>query len=764
MTFPDRRVRRGARLAVLAAMGVFIAALIVAAPVAAQFVPGADAQATQPAAPSFEQLLGDLPKPLTVEQVDAILAVLDDGQARAALRESVLRRMATAQSAAAEETLLEQHKRRAGDIGQAFRDLPVLLRQALYRPRADGEPGNPVVLFLILAGHLAVGAVAMLATRRALRRSCTALLSQARGGFGQSAARCAGLMLLDLIEIAAFCLAIVALYVVLSPPEPRAPLILEALLLFSAGTLLAAKISNALLAPKVPALRIIPMADAAAARLHRIIVLVFGSLLALNFILSLLAILGLPRDAEVATGMLLGGLFCAMLIVLVWSNRTPVTAALARTFGGGAQAAQIAGLWPVAGTAYVVGLWLVASDAEIRGNDNVTPQAMASLAIVVLVPVVGYFAGRVLQRFFAAQPASAAAEEGGATVPAAAAEAGAPSPAEQPVNLTALMRGVWTILVIVAAAMTARLWGFDPTEQDGFGAATVRVLFESSFIVLASYIGWQLFRTAVDRKLVEANRADASTQAKRMATLLPLLRKFILVVLLVMISLIVLSSLGIEIGPLLAGAGVVGLAIGLGAQSLVTDIVAGVFFLIDDAFSVGDYIEVGQLRGTVESISIRSLKLRHHRGAVHTLPFGQMQSLTNYSRDWVIMKLEFRLPHDTDIGLVKKLVKRIGAEMQQDPVFGGDFLEPLKSQGVRRIEDNALIVGVKFMAKPGTQFVIRKEAYQRIRDAFEANGIEFANRGVTVRVETGAGAEEAVAGAAAEAIADAVQDQAAQPA
>ena len=733
----------------MAGLACLVIGLLTAAPATAQFPTASSGQetgASADAAPTFEQLLNGLPKPLTAEQVDSILAVLDDTQARAALRQSVLRQMAEEQSAVAEETLLEQHKRRAADIGRAFRELPALVQEALYQPRDDGEPSEPLVLFLILAGHILVGALAMLLTRRALSNTCNSLMSHQGAGFGQSVGRCAAVMVIDLVEIGAFCLAIVALYLVLSPTEPRAPLILEALLITAAGTLLAAKASRTILAPAAPALRLVPLSDAGARRLHRIVVLVFGSILTLNFLLTLLAILGLPRDAQIATGMLLGAMFCGYLIILVWANRTPIAAALTRSFGGGPQAAQIAGLWPVAGTAYVVGLWLVAADARIRGNDNVTPQAMASLAIIVLVPVLAHFAGQLLRRFFAEEPQPALALE-----PAGHGdgEAASTSPPPQPVNLTALMRGVWIFLVIVAAGMTARIWGFDPTQQSGLGAATIRVLFESSFIVLASYISWQLFRTAVDRKLVEANRVDASTQAKRMATLLPLLRKFILVVLLVMITLIVLSSLGIEIGPLLAGAGVVGLAIGLGAQSLVTDIVAGIFFLIDDAFSVGDYIEIGNLRGTVESISIRSLKLRHHRGAVHTLPFGQMQSLTNYSRDWVIMKLEFRVPHDTDIGLVKKLVKRIGAEMEQDPIYGGDFLEPLKSQGVRRIEDNALMIGVKFMSKPGTQFVIRKEAFQRIRDAFEANGIEFANRGVTVRVETDSGASTVAAGAAA---------------
>ncbi len=749
MTGPTITTGRLARLFGLTAYLLFVI------PAAAQ-VPFAGGASDEPASagtgPSLQQMLDSLSEPLTAEQVDSILAVLDDTQARAALRESVLRRMAEEQSAVTRESLLEQHKRRAADIGEAFRNLPALVDEALHRPGADGEPGAPVELFLILAGHVLLGTLAMLWTRRALGNARNRLMSHKGDGFGQSMARCAGIMVLDLVEIGAFCLAIIALYLVLSPTEPRAPLVLEALLIATAGTLLAAKVSRTILAPMAPALRLVPLSDAGARRLHRIVVLVFGALLALNFVVTLLAILGLPRDAQVATGMLLGGVFCGYLIVIVWANRAPVAAALTRTFGGGAQAAHIAGLWPVAGTAYVVGLWLVAMDAKIRGNDNVTPQAMASLAIVVLVPVLAHFAGRLLQRFFAEapKPVSAGAGDGeGEPVQS--------QPPSQPVNLTALMRGVWTILVIVAAGLTARLWGFDPTVQTGFGAATARVLFQGSFIVLASYIGWQLFRTAVDRKLAEATRDDATTQAKRTATLLPLLRKFILVVLLVMITLIVLSSLGIEIGPLLAGAGVVGLAIGLGAQSLVTDIVAGVFFLIDDAFSVGDYIEVGDLRGTVESISIRSLKLRHHRGAVHTLPFGQMNSLTNYSRDWVIMKLEFRVPHDTDIALVKKVVKRIGADMAADTVYGGDFLEPLKSQGVRRIEDSALILGVKFMATPGTQFVIRKEAYQRIRDAFEANGIEFANRGVTVRVEAETGTDARAVSAAA--IAESVQEQ-----
>ena len=204
---------------------------------------------------------------------------------------------------------------------------------------------------------------------------------------------------------------------------------------------------------------------------------------------------------------------------------------------------------------------------------------------------------------------------------------------------------------------------------------------------------------------------------------------------------------------MLAGAGVVGIAIGFGAQTLVRDIVSGVFFLLDDAFRLGEYIDISGIRGTVEQISIRSLRLRHHRGALHTVPFGEIQHLTNHSRDWVIMKLQFRVPYDTDLQRVKKIFKKIGAEMAADPVMGPNLLDPPKSQGVLEIDDSAMIIRCKFMAKPGEQFVIRRELFQRVQQEFEAAGIHFARRQVSVYVPPAAHGEapdpQAVAAAAA---------------
>ncbi len=197
---------------------------------------------------------------------------------------------------------------------------------------------------------------------------------------------------------------------------------------------------------------------------------------------------------------------------------------------------------------------------------------------------------------------------------------------------------------------------------------------------------------------------------------------------------VILSELGVNITALLAGAGVLGLAVGFGAQTLVRDILSGVFFLIDDAFRQGEFIDVGDVKGTVETISLRSMQLRHHLGPLNTIPFGEIKNVQNFSRDWVIMKLPIRLTYDTDAEKVRKLINNYGKELLKDPQVGEDFLQPLKSQGVIQMDELAQIMRVKFMSKPGQQWVIRRKVLNGIRDLFDREGIQFAHHEVTVRL------------------------------
>jgi small-conductance mechanosensitive channel len=152
----------------------------------------------------------------------------------------------------------------------------------------------------------------------------------------------------------------------------------------------------------------------------------------------------------------------------------------------------------------------------------------------------------------------------------------------------------------------------------------------------------------------------------------------------------------------------------------------------DDAFRVGDYVETAGTKGMVEHISLRSLRLRHPRGMVYTIPFGGLGSVTNSSRDYIITKLDIRIRYDTDIDKIRKIIKRINRELEEDDAIGPVLLSKIKSQGVREMDDSAMIVRVKFKTIPGEQFIVRREVYRRIQELFREHNIEFAHRNVTV--------------------------------
>jgi small-conductance mechanosensitive channel len=192
--------------------------------------------------------------------------------------------------------------------------------------------------------------------------------------------------------------------------------------------------------------------------------------------------------------------------------------------------------------------------------------------------------------------------------------------------------------------------------------------------------------------------------------------------------------MGVNIGPLLAGAGVIGLAIGFGAQKLVSDVFSGFFYLIDDAFRVGEYISAGNVSGSVESITLRNVMLRHHRGMLQIIPHSDLGAITNYMRGGIVVKFNMDFPYDAPIDKIRKIFKKVGKQMLENEEYGKDFIKPLKSQGVREITNSIMTIRAKFTAQPGTHFVIRREAYRLITEALNAQGIHYAHRKVIVDI------------------------------
>jgi small-conductance mechanosensitive channel len=283
-------------------------------------------------------------------------------------------------------------------------------------------------------------------------------------------------------------------------------------------------------------------------------------------------------------------------------------------------------------------------------------------------------------------------------------------------------------------AVLAWGWGIDLTglraEDTSFGRLADGVLSAVVILLIADFV-WHAAKTAIDRTLTEAAElgqvnSDEARRRARLRTLLPIFRNILFVTVIAVAAMMALAALGVQIGPLIAGAGVVGVAIGFGAQSFVRDVIAGMFYLMDDAFRVGEYIQSGNYKGTVEGFSIRSVKLRHHRGPVYTVPFSLLGAVQNQSRDWVIDKISIGITYDSDLSLAKKLIKQIGLDLAKDPEFAPLILEPLKMQGVDQLGDFAVQIRAKMMTLPGEQFVIRRQAYAMIKKAFDENGIKFA--------------------------------------
>ncbi|KIC12582.1 mechanosensitive ion channel protein MscS [Leisingera sp. ANG-M1] len=398
--------------------------------------------------------------------------------------------------------------------------------------------------------------------------------------------------------------------------------------------------------------------------------------------------------------------------------------------------------WAPVLMAYMAFGWLKLAFDLVLENDVSIPLMAGSYFVLTTILIVYGAINYFIERYFRRSRLVEAPEETDAEEAAEAEEAEALPAVKHPISTYEdLARRVAGILAFVVGAYSLVIvWNPEASWTETTSAERV---IDVTVILFIGYIVYHLFRIWIDSKIDEEvgdvqpgelGDEGGAGGASRLATLLPLFRGAILAVVLVSIVLIVLLELGINVSPLFAGAGVVGLAVGFGSQTLVRDIFSGAFFLVDDAFRKGEYIDIGDVKGTVEKISVRSFQLRHHLGALHTIPFGEIKVLTNYSRDWVMMKLPLRVTYDTDVEKVRKLIKKLGQRLMDDPVVGHTFIQPLKSQGVIEMQDSAMIIRVKFMTKPGDQWIVRKRVYQEIRELFAREGVKFAHREVTVRL------------------------------
>ena len=589
---------------------------------------------------------------------------------------------------------------------------------------------------------------------------------------------------LDVLAIIVFTLGTVVAWLIFELPTENADFLFTTILSATIVWRLVATGLRLVLAPKLSWLRLVNLNDVQARRVYtRLLVLTGLVVYLMETVREVLMSFGFTIPVRGAVGLITSAIFMGTIVFYIWQARSTQDG----TSVGDESKDYLSRNWHVLAIIGVLFIYAFALGVNFATGTKVLNQAIASLVLLGFIPVLDIGMRGWVSRFM-----GATGEVGNTPDTAEKAEGETEtSPmvenmiAEQPPSETVqqklpekeqsyegvIITNLRILLFLFSVIIFAEIWDLN---LFGFleamvGERAASVLVNFSITALLAYALWGVVSTAVARIAgPEPQQAGlpgdegGGGSGSRLGTVLPLFRKFLFITLMVMLIMILLSSLGVDIGPLIAGAGILGIAIGFGAQTLIKDIVSGVFFLLDDAFRVGEYVTIGGTKGTVEKISVRSLRLRHHNGPLHTVPFGEIQTLTNWSRDWAIMKFEIRVPFETDVDVVRRIIKKVGIAMMEDEELGPLMLEPLKSQGVNRMDDSSFIIRCKFTSIPGQQFYIRREAYARIQAAFEEKGIKFAPRRVIVETTGPAtpAAAAAAAGAAAGALdADAKQDQ-----
>jgi len=256
-------------------------------------------------------------------------------------------------------------------------------------------------------------------------------------------------------------------------------------------------------------------------------------------------------------------------------------------------------------------------------------------------------------------------------------------------------------------------------------------------IVIMTYISMKLAQWIIGRFLkvtVQRRKRKNAEYHKRLNTLIGILRQAIHLILALTAMAMILNELGIKIGPIIAAAGVMGLAVGFGAQSLVKDVISGFFILLEDQLRVGDVVEVAGKGGVVERVTLKMTILRDLAGNVHYIPNGQIDVVTNMTKEYSCYVFDIGVAYKENVDEVMAVMKAVDEELREDEDFGPDILKPLEIMGLDRFGDSALIIKARTTTRPIMQWRVGREFNRRFKLAFDAQHIEIPFTNVTLHM------------------------------
>ncbi len=663
----------------------------------------------------------------TLEDPDARAQMIRQLQLLAEVQKEEQGQTAEVQTAAAQ--LLQEISKRIGlftatvlEVTAVINELP---RGLDWLKRQAGESENRafwIDVFINIAIVVALGYVAFFISRRFFTRPRRALREREVGGTLPRALRLCGRMLLDLLPVAIFMVGVYLTLGLLNPLEKTRLVVLTWINAFIVNQLVII-LSRAVFAATAPRLRLPNLTDETAHYLEIWVRRLAGLVIYGYAILQVVLLLGSPASFYDVLLRLLGLVVAAMLIVLSLQNRKEVGASLRNLAHRERnverpvvrRALEQAGrIWHVLAALYILlfyGVWAL----EIPGGALYLLKG--SLLTLLAVGV-----GAALLR---------ALHSGLSRGLKIGAELGERFPAlEARTNryISLVQKSVRAVIFVILALAILQAWGADSFEwlASEPGRILVGTLLTIAGMLFLAFIVWEGANAYIEGYL-NAKAEDGATQlySARTRTLMAVIRKALMIVLIVVTALMVLAELDVNIGPLLAGAGVLGLAIGFGSQKLVQDVITGVFILLEDQIAEGDVVNVGGKAGLVEAVSIRTLRLRDLKGTVHTIPFSAIDSVSNLTKDFSFSMFEVGIAYREDVDEVMNVLREIGADLQQDSEYGAQILEPLEVLGVDAFADSAVVIKARIKTAPVKQWWVGREFNRRMKKKFDELDIEI---------------------------------------
>ncbi|MDO9500741.1 mechanosensitive ion channel domain-containing protein, partial [Falsiroseomonas sp.] len=613
---------------------------------------------------------------------------------------------------------------------EAATDLPTMARWASDLARDPVTQARIIDAAWKLALLFGSGLLAEWLTRRFLRRWSNRLDAMApANGDAWSRMRRVPLVLarlvLDLVPLLSFA---VISYGMIGAVRPLPTT--ELVLLTANNSYIALRavmaLSRMVFSPASSHLRLVPCLDETAAYVTVWVRRIAGVAILGYAVAEAGLLFGLPWAAHDAILRLTALVVSLLLIIVILQNRATMADLLrAPDLRPGDQPDRmrrmlrmlrdrVADVWHLLAILWLMALWGVWA-LEVRdGFERLLRVSLATLLIIGLAKLVDELLRRAIIRGFGIGPELARRYPG----------------LEARANryLPVLKGIVSAIITVLTLLFLLEAWGVESFawfRRGQLGAMLLSSLVSIALTVAVALTVWEVANAAIARYLARLSRDAQAARSARVRTLLPMLRTILSGTIIVFVALNVLTEIGVNVAPLIAGAGVIGLAIGFGSQTLVRDVITGIFLLFEDAVAVGDVVSVGGLAGVVEQLSIRSIKLRAQDGSIHIVPFSAVTTVTNMTRDFSFAVLDISVAYGEDTDRVVEVMKEVAADIRADPKFNPIVRDDLEVLGVERLADSGVVIRARIKGEPMARWSLGREFNRRIKQRFDQLGIEI---------------------------------------